>query len=252
MSESVEPARHLDLEGAYNIRDIGGYPTLDGRQTRWRTFLRADTLRRLPPSSQTALFDYGIRTVVDLRGTDELRDGPNVFAQSAGVAYHHLNMMGDDPLAGPADPSEPQDPFESYLRLYRLILDRRHPRICETIATLARPGAAPAIYHCNGGKDRTGLITALLLGVARVSDEIIAEDYGLTARYLVRRAYDADPELKARGYTWQDYQREACPPGVMLRTLEHLRERYGGVEGYLLGCELGRETIERLRAALVE
>ena len=252
MSESVEPARHLDLEGAYNIRDIGGYPTSDGRQTRWRTFLRAGTLHRLPASSQTALLDYGIRTVVDLRGAEELRNEPDVFAQSAGVAYHPLNMMGDDPLAGPGDPSEPEDPFENWVWLYRLILDRRHSRICETIATLARPGAAPAIYHCAGGKDRTGLITALLLGVAGVPDEIIAEDYGLTARYLVRRSYDADPELEARGYTWQDYQRDACPPAVMLRTLEHLRERYGGVEGYLLGCEPGRETIERLRAAFVE
>ena len=56
----MQPARHLDIDGAYNVRDLGGYPTLDGRSTRWKTFVRAASLHSLPPDSRAALIDYGI------------------------------------------------------------------------------------------------------------------------------------------------------------------------------------------------
>ena len=85
----MQPARHLDIDGAYNVRDLGGYPTRDGRRTRWKTFVRAASLHRLPPDSRATLIDYGIRTVIDLRMTRELEDAPNVFAGSSEVAYLH-------------------------------------------------------------------------------------------------------------------------------------------------------------------
>ncbi len=67
MHDGRQPKRHLRLEGTYNVRDIGGYRTTDGRHTRWRRLLRADSLHRLTPASQAALVDYGVRTVIDLR-----------------------------------------------------------------------------------------------------------------------------------------------------------------------------------------
>ena len=74
MTEYIRASRHLDLEGAYNIRDIGGYETLDGRKTRPRTLFRSDSLHNLTPDSQRALVSEGLRTVVDLRVT-ECRNG---------------------------------------------------------------------------------------------------------------------------------------------------------------------------------
>ena len=74
-------------------------------------------------------------------------------------------------------------------RLYRSWLDVRQPQIGRILATLAEPDARPAIYHCAGGKDRTGVISALLLGIAGVPDEVIAEDYALSARYLMDRYF---------------------------------------------------------------
>jgi len=85
----VQPARYLDIAGAYNVRDLGDHVTLDGRRTRRQPFVRAGSLHRLPPDSRATLIDYGIRTVIDLRMTRELEDAPNVFAGSSEVAYLH-------------------------------------------------------------------------------------------------------------------------------------------------------------------
>src|SRR4030095_14489658 len=82
-SASSVLSRHLGLAGTYNLRDTGGYRTLDGRTTRWLTFLRSDSLHRVPPMAQTTLLNYGVRTVIDLRRSDELHVAPNVFASSS-------------------------------------------------------------------------------------------------------------------------------------------------------------------------
>src|SRR5262245_58140795 len=89
-SESSAGQRNLGLTGTYNLRDTGGYRALAGRTTRWRTFLRSDSLHRLPPMVQTTLLNYGVRTVIDLRRSDELHIAPNVFASSSEVVYHHV------------------------------------------------------------------------------------------------------------------------------------------------------------------
>ena len=109
MAEGLEPRRHLDLEGAYNIRDIGGYAASDGRRTRWQRLLRADSLHRLAPASQRALIEYGVRTVIDLRTTDELQEAPDIFATSAEVGYLHHNMLGDTWLDGTSGSTTPSD-----------------------------------------------------------------------------------------------------------------------------------------------
>ena len=246
----MQPARHLDIDGVYNLRDLGGYPTADGRQTRWKTFVRAASMDSLPPASQNALIEYGIRTVIDLRKTPETEEKPNVFAGSSQVAYHHQNMMGDEPTPEVVEPVIGLQ----LAKLYRSWLDLRQPQIGRILATLAEPEARPAVYHCAGGKDRTGVISALLLGIAGVPDEVIAEDYALSAMYLMDRyfAEEASAESDPGNYTWEDYQREFCPPGAMLNVLEYVNERYGGIERYVRTTGLDSGQIESIRTALVD
>lgn len=257
MTDTVEPKRHLDLEGSFNIRDIGGYETHDGRRTRWRTFLRSDSLHRIPAASRAALIDYGVRTVIDLRTTDALQDRPDVFAGSGQVRYLHHNMVGDDPLTGTAETTESIESGARWRAVsdqYSVILDHRRAQVCETVRTLAAPGTLPALVHCAGGKDRTGIITALVLELAGVPIETIAEDYAVSGRYLFARYIEdtGAAEVAASGYTWQDYRRECCPPEVMSATLQHLREHYDGVPGYLLGGGVTQGEIDELRAAVVD
>ena len=249
----MQLARHLDIDGAYNVRDLGGYPTLDGRRTRWKVFVRSASLHRLPPDSQAALIDYGIRTVIDLRMTHELEEAPNVFAGSSEVNYLHQNMIGDEPLSGTRDSVETGEASERILASYGSWLDLRQPQIRRTLATLAQPGARPVMYHCAGGKDRTGVISALLLGIAGVPPDVIAEDYALSATYLLDRyfAEEAPPGSTPDNYTHEDYKRDFCPPDAMLKVLDYVNQRYGGVEAYVRTAGLRPEEIESIRTALV-
>ena len=251
MTKSLEPRRHLKLEGTYNVRDLGGYPTQDGHTTRWGTVLRADALHRLAPASQMALVDYGIRTVIDMRRTSEVLERPDVVASSPDFAYYHQSMAGES-ITKP--PLESQKGVKYWVEHYTTRLDLWRTQIVNILATLASPGILPALVHCTGGKDRTGVMSALILGLAKVPVETIAEDYALSAPYLFSLYVNeqAPPEVAASGYTWQEYQRDHCPRDAMVGTLHHLEESYGGIEAYVLGAGMTQEQVETLRHALVK
>ena len=252
MKSERDSKRHLDFEGAYNVRDVGGYSTTDGRQTRWRTFFRADSLHMLTPGDQSILVEYGLRTVIDLRRTAETQEAPNVFTGSSDVVYIHQDAIGSDPIQYDEELVNSEEPATRVAAMYTAILDQRQSQIGRTLAILATPGILPAVVHCVGGQDRTGRIAALVLGIAGVPRETIAEDYTLSARFVVKWYLDKNPELSASDYSWQYYQAEFCPSEAMLKTLDHLDRHYGGIEGYVRSTGLTTGQIERIRNALVE
>lgn len=234
--------RHLPLEGTYNVRELGGYPGRDGRTTRWRTLLRADSLHRLSPQAQEQLLQWGLRTVIDLRRADELHKAPNVFATSTRVAYRHLSLLSD----GPSGRTLPR----TLADIYRIILDERQSYIRTTLQTLATQDIFPAIFHCTAGKDRTGLLSALLLGLAGVSEEVIIEDYALSAQYLTGPYLDeARRRAELFGFSY-DFQVQ-CPPDVMRETLEYVAVRYGGIAGYCRAIGLLDAEMTRLQDLLL-
>ncbi len=253
MDELLLPGRHLDLEGAVNIRDLGGYSAQDGHSTRWKTFLRSGTMHDLPPGSQSTLVDYGVRTIIDLRTTRELESHPNVFVHSARVRYVHQNMIGDDPLESSFITEKSGERADQTLASYGTIIDRRQACIGEIFSLLAEDAARPVAFHCAGGKDRTGITAALLLSLAGVSVQTIADDYALSARYLieVHLAEEHESQLARDVATWQDYQRAFCPAEGMLKVLAYLEESYGGAEGYLRTVGLTDKQVDSLRIALV-
>ena len=239
--------RYLGLAGTYNLRDTGGYRTLDGRTTRWRTFLRSDSLHRVPLMARSTLFNYGVRTIIDLRRSDELQVAPNVFANSSDVVYHHVSLLADSLLERKVAPLSLPD-------VYRMILEQRQEQLRQTLATLAAPGGFPAIVHCTAGKDRTGLIVALLLGLVGVPAATIVDDYALSSQYLVGTYLEEARQRAARnGIPWEWFQHQViCPPEFMQTTLQYLDERYGGIVAYVRSIGLSQEQCERLRHALVE
>jgi protein-tyrosine phosphatase len=239
--------RHLGLAGTYNLRDTGGYHTLDGRITRWRTLLRSDSLHRVPPQARTALLAYGVRTVIDLRRSDELRVAPNVFADASDVVYHHVSLLADTPPDRKVAPRLLPD-------VYRLILDQRQEPLRQTLATLAAPGGFPALVHCTAGKDRTGLIVALLLGLVGVSATTIVADYALSSQYLVGLYLEEARQRAAyNGIPWEWFQHQViCPPEFMQTTLQYLDEHHGGIPAYVRHIGLSQEQCEHLRRVLVE
>lgn len=251
MPEKTDPKlhRHLPLEGSYNVRDLGGYTTLNGGVTRWKTILRSGDMHMLTSKSKTSLFAYGVRTVVDLRRDAELIEKPNPFANSSRIAYHHRDLWGE--LIAP-ERLDYDDASVWWFGHYSMLLDQHRPRVCEAFATVANPDNWPVVFHCAAGKDRTGVIAGLVLSLLGVSKETIADDYALSARFLLNRFQElTPPEEIPSGFGWRDYQQEHCPPRAMLRTLRHVESVYGGTEAYLVEGGVHPAQIDSLRTSFL-
>ena len=252
-----QPSRRLAWEACYNARDLGGYATSDGGRTRWGVFVRADNLGRLSPASRIALLDYGVRTVIDLRRSGELEIDPDPFAERSGDTrwpqYANLPLgLGADRESIAAVSAAGNAPGATMEALFRLVLDRYWRGIGGVMRALAAAPQGGVLFHCHAGKDRTGLIAALLLALAGVPAATIAEDYALSQEYL-RPVYDArlraelDPARRA-----QLALMIGAAPGTMLSILEHLDSRHGGAERYLLAASVAPADLERLRRRVRE
>ena len=172
--------RHLDWHGCANARDLGGLPAAGGRTTRVGALIRSDAVDRLTAAGWSALAAYGVRTVVDLRNDDELP--PDPAPRPAGITTLHLPLDGiEDRAFWERWTSGPQFGTPLY---YRPFLDRFPERVARVIAAVADAPAGGVVVHCVGGRDRTGLVTLLLLALAGVDLQDIADDYALSAERL--------------------------------------------------------------------
>lgn len=233
MSDAVLPGpagRVIAVPGAHNLRDLGGYAAAGGRTTRWRRLWRADSPHRLAPPAQAALVGQGLGTVIDLRTAAEVAALPNPFAGHARVAYVHQPVF--DALAPGALLSHPAASDNPLLPFYRSALDDRHAAVGAILGTIAAAPAGAVMFHCTVGKDRTGIVAALLLGLAGVAPEDIVADYTLTealtadlVEELIAGAASLDPVAYRRLL--------GAPASVMRATLDHLTGRYGSIAGYL-------------------
>ena len=247
-----QPARRLFWDACYNVRDLGGYPTSDGTQTRWRSLVRADTMCRLTADGRAALLDYGVRTVIDLRRSDELRLDPNPFATPRGqtglVTYLNLPLGAGasiDERAAVKAVSE-----TTLAGLFCAVLDNYWRGIAASLAAIASAPEGAVLFHCHAGKDRTGLVAALLLALAGVPYPTIAEDYALSSICL-QPIYDEqlrqepEPARREQMAAWM-----ATAPETMLAILAHLDAMHGGAEAYLLASGVSGENLERIRRRL--
>jgi len=242
------PTRLLKLEGTYNVRDTGGYATTDGGTIRWRTLLRGDSLHRLTAAGQATLVDAGLRTVVDLRRDTELAQEPNVFATADAVRYVNISLIESTPHEAEAAT------LRTLTTIYEGIIAASHARIREIFAALAEPAAFPALVHCTAGKDRTGIIIALLLGVAGVPTETIVADYALTEQFLAGEwVAERKRIITANGGDWAAMEPLMGSPAQLMRqTLADIEIQYGGIPQYLCSIGVPDATLDTLRAALVE
>lgn len=172
------PARLLPLVGAYNFRDLGGYRTVDGRSTRWGQLFRSDTLQELSEADVQLLREIGLATIIDLRTPSELARygrGPLVGEP---IGYHHLALIDDDQVMNREGPAESQaDLAQRYLHY----LEIGKNTLVEALTMVSDQARHPLVFHCAAGKDRTGILAALVLDILGVEREVIVEDYVITA-----------------------------------------------------------------------
>ena len=245
MNETRDARRAIPLTGGENVRDLGGYSTPSGDMTRWGRFVRAGDMHELTDADQARLIDYGIGTVIDLRMDWECAEKPNVFAGSDRVVFQRHDFWGDrfDDYRSP-DRSAP--PERKLADLYCAGLRESGFVVADIMATFADGGDGAFIFHCRSGKDRTGLVSALLLAIAGVEDPVICDDFALTSAYLKSEA--VNPIDARKPGAWQ----RGCAPDTMARTLAFVRETYGDAAGYLRHVGVPDATIGRLRERLLD
>jgi protein-tyrosine phosphatase len=170
--------RHLVWDGCFNVRDLGGLPTMDGRLIRRGAIVRGDSANRLTAAGWSALRAHGVRTVVDLRDPDE-------YVADAVPRAADL-MTVELPLEDRTDAAFWQQwrHLSGTPLYYRAFLDRWPERFAAVFAAIAEAGPGGVLVHCAAGRDRTGLVTLLLLALLGVSPDEIAADYALSAERL--------------------------------------------------------------------
>lgn len=236
--------RRLNWDGLINARELGGYVTREGRVTRWKSLVRTDDLVFLSDDGRAALRAYGIRTIVDLRYPRELDAHPSPFAGQP--HFHHLSLLDE------AHREEEDRVFAvSRLQWHLLVFDERVEKMAAVMRTLAQAPEGGALFHCHAGKDRTGIVAALLLDLAGVPHDVIAGDYSLSNEYLKPRHDEWLTRVPEDKREWA-LGLMVCPPDVMLAALNHLQSRYGGTAGYLQSIGLHKDEVDALRRRIVE
>lgn len=230
----------LPLEGATNVRDMGGYPTMDGKVTRFRVFIRGNRLKDITENDNEFLKNYGITDIIDLRGNTKIQD---IFVSDDNInkeyfSYHYIpfsNVETEEYIAKYAV----DDSFD-YGEGYYLLLKNKE-KIAKFFKTLANADGA-VLYHCTAGKDRTGVASALLLGICNVSDLDIIANYEVTNTYLMNE------EIML---TYDPFSR-VSKAKFMETFIKRLKENYKTFEDYVLSCGVTKEEIERIREKFLE
>jgi protein-tyrosine phosphatase len=228
--------RHLDWPGLANARDLGGLPVKDGR-IRQGALIRTESLTRL--EDPDVLRDAGVSLIVDLRRPGESVE-PHPFADDD--IYVNLPVE---------DPADVKDIDSTMGALYLAMLDARPDLFAAALGSMAEAEPGAVLVHCAAGKDRTGLVVALALGVAGAEPETTAADYAVTGERLrpfVEKYLSTIEDEQQREF-WRGHQ--ATPVAFMLDVLDHLEREYGGVEPYLRTGGINDEQLRALRERLV-
>jgi len=246
---SNSPARHLNLEGASNFRDLGGYAARDGRKVRWRQIFRSNHLGHVTEADIAILRSLGVRSAFDFRGTEER---VTALCGIGEIAVHSLPIeptvvasLRARAAAGTALSSI--DAVDVMRDSYRDYVRHNTPSFRALFGHLLED-RAPLVIHCTAGKDRTGFACALILHALGVPDDVIADDYLLTNRF-----YRRDPNSSS---DLPDEVRRvlgSVETSFLAAAFEAIVEEYGGLESYFSdGLEFGATQRARLKARYLE
>jgi protein-tyrosine phosphatase len=251
--------RRPAVEGAPNLRDLGGYEAKDGRCVKWGTIFRSSNLARLTDKGMALVQQLGIRFVCDFRTEAEAARAPDRFPDSARIGYLQLPIQhGDFEPTAVFDRIRNGDyawiSEEFMLQGYIESIERHPPVWLRFFNLLADSRCRPLLFHCTGGKDRTGAAAALILLALGVPEETVVRDYGLSDGYNTAVRREINDHLGALGV---DIAKVApyftAPESRMRALLAHINRTCGSAADYLVKqAGVREETLERLRADLLE
>jgi protein-tyrosine phosphatase len=255
MSLSHQPetnqGRVLQWDGCLNVRDLGDLPTEAGGCTQSGVILRSDSIRKLTEAGWDALHDFGVSRIVDLRVHSELAQDP---PRELNIDLVHVSVLPDfdseqwaefDAISDAA-PDAPS----AHRAVYLEFLERFPGNFAAAVEAVATAPEGAVVIHCVGGKDRTGLVAALVLRLAGVSISEIAADYAQSEVYLRSELSQWIRQAPTEEERRQRERRSQTPAAAMVGVLEELERRHGSAEEYLLAGGARAESLQRIRERL--
>jgi protein-tyrosine phosphatase len=240
-------SRFVPLSGASNFRDLGGLPIDGDRTTTWQRVYRSDTLQELTDDDvKKVLHDVGLTTIIDLRTSREIKaEGRGPLEAETSIGYVHLPFIADLEVQDEVPETEERD----VLADYRHMLDTAGHIIAEAVHTVAR-SEGPVVFHCAAGKDRTGILAALLESLVGVPRDVVVGDYELTnqvIQQICERLARFETYTNVKVSPWQSFR---CKGHVMEGFLDLVAERHGGAEGWARDMGVDPEDLVALRNLL--
>ncbi|MCL2775084.1 MAG: tyrosine-protein phosphatase [Oscillospiraceae bacterium] len=220
--------RRLDLEGAYNVRDLGGYSVSSNGITKWGVFLRSDDLAEITKNDMDLLSKYGINTIINLKAVDETI---NPIENDTRFRHIHIPLFDDY--------NKMVDIIKDYNdSFYLAAIKAFTPHIRDIFNSIAKHiNDGGILFHCLAGKDRTGIIAMLLLLLAGVSE------FDILADYIVSAIYNRPLVAKQN----KPFETIHIYPDEIEMVMTEIRNNYNGVENYLKNIDVSSEDIEKIK-----
>ncbi|GAA1382037.1 tyrosine-protein phosphatase [Catellatospora chokoriensis] len=239
--------RHIAFGRLRNFRDLGGYRGFEGRTLRWGRLYRSDALSKMDDADWARFTELGVKTVIDLRYPWEIERAGRV-REYHGLTYHNLSVEHRPYQQASLGPDVATGPFLA--GKYAEVAQDGVVELRQALDVIAAEDNAPVVFHCASGKDRTGLLAALVLTLLDVPDEVVVEDFVLTELATPGLVADITARMGVAP-TWPGYGR--APAEVMTLFLAWAREEHGSLRGYA-EKQLGIDDayVARLRATLLE
>lgn len=230
--------RRFNFKAVYNCRDIGGFLTRDNKVVRNNVFIRSDNLTDIQPSEMEFLQKLGVQAIIDFRHQNEIDHAPDPFTNHPVIDYHNIAIL-----------DHAQFTLEDLnrIKLSDLYISMSENKVFvkSVFETLAHYDKA-VLYHCTAGKDRTGVITALLYKLVGVNDIDIIADYEVSFTYLVPKYAGRDENVSEM---YQDLF--SSKPETMETFLNYLNYKYPNILDYFLSKDISMETIEIIKRKLI-
>ena len=249
----------LELEGAANARDLGGLPAIGGKTTRSGVLLRSDAVHQLTERDVAALTDLGLCHVIDLRAAGERREQARGLLGGTAVVYSELDVLSDELIAQRRREREAavaggHDDVPGLIADgYHQMLGYGAPAFAAALGRLVAPGGTPSLVHCSAGKDRTGVLVALLLDAAGVEREAIVADYAATdLRMAGVRARLAAMPTYAQLAADTPAMLLAAHAATMERFLDRLHDEAGGAARWFVAAGAAPSDVEAWRQLILE
>lgn len=228
----------LPIDSLENCRELGGYNTEYGQQTKWHTFLRSSDMSKLTREDMVFLKEYGVKTVIDLRGEDEIALHKNPLAEEVFCKYHNIPFINH----------QVSDLTETLSRVFMgdfyVELLEQNDLVKKIIETIGQAEEGCIVFHCQAGKDRTGILAMLLLGLAGVDKKDIVTNYEVTYTNLeslhqLNGEYENIP--KELLYSNREY---------ILKAYDHILNTYHSFDHYLIAKGVGQGMIDQVKGRL--